>query len=227
MEVSAEIVAIAEAEAGHTVAGRRVAGEVVARTLGARHTVAGAAAVRRNPLAVGAGSIGRVEVRRRRVEEEAGLHMVVEMAHRRVEEGVVARSPGEVEEAVGSIGLEREVEARRTAAEEAVAGSTPLAVGEAALIWSASVSADAPEQPWGLSNTHDHMVGTRNKTSREMRYTRATQGTRSTTQGGVRVVVSGFSPGKGGGGAALQCTEDLMVMVTKFPAFVCPKWADG
>lgn len=141
--MSADIVAIAEAEADHTVAGRRVAEEGVARTLGAHHIVAeAAAAARRNPLAVAAGSIDRVEVRRRRVEE-AGLHMAGEMVHRKVEEGVVARSPGEVEGAAGSIGPEREVEARRTAAAEEVAGSTPLAVGEAA----------------------DHKVGTRNKTS--------------------------------------------------------------
>jgi hypothetical protein len=168
--VSADIVAIAEAEADHTVAGRRVAGKGVVRTLGARHMVAeAAAAARRNPLAVAAGSIGRVEVRRRTVEEEAGLRTAGEMAHRRVAEGVVARSPGEVEEAAGSIGPEREVEERRTAA-EAVAGSNPLAVGEAALIWSANVRADAPEQP-RCSNTHDHKVGTRNKTSRETRCT--------------------------------------------------------
>jgi hypothetical protein len=145
MGVSADIVAIAEAVAGHTVAGRRVAEEGVARTLGARHMVVEAvAAARRNPLAVAAGSIGRVEVRRRRVEAEAGLHMAGEMVRRKVEEGVVARSPGEVEAAAGSIGPEREVQAHRTAAEEEVAGSTPPAVGEAA----------------------DHKVGTRNKTSR-------------------------------------------------------------
>jgi hypothetical protein len=134
MGVSADIVAIAEAVAGHTVAGRRVAEEEVARTLGVRHMVAEAvAAARRNPLAVAAGSIGRVEVRRRRVEAEAGLHMAGEMVRRKVEEGVVARSPGEVEAAAGSIGPEREVQAHRTAVEEEVAGSTPLAVGEAAL----------------------------------------------------------------------------------------------
>lgn len=151
--MSADIVAIAEAEAGHTVAvhtvaGRRVAGEGVARTLGARHMVAeAAAAARRNPLAVAADSIGRVEVRRRRVEEAAGLRRAGEMAHRRVAGGVVARSPGEVEEAADSIGPGREEE-RRTAA-EAVAGNTPLAVGAAV----------------------DHKVGTRSKTSRETRCT--------------------------------------------------------
>jgi hypothetical protein len=152
MGVSADIVAIAE-EAGHTVAGRRVAGEGVARTLGAHHMVVeAAAAVRRKPLAVAVGSIGRVEVRRRRVEEEAGLHTAGEMAHRRIEEGVVARSPGEVEEAAGSIGPGREVEARRIVAEEAVADSTlALAVGEAALIWSANIRIDGPSNNPGAA----------------------------------------------------------------------------
>lgn len=146
--MSADIVArmadIAEAGAGHRAAGRKVAGEEVARILAARHMVAeAAAAARRRPLvAVAAGSIGRVEVRRRRVEEGAGLHTAEEMAHRRAEE-VVARSPEEAGEAAGSIGPEPEVEGRRTAAAEAVAGSTPLAVGEGA----------------------DHKVGTQNKTS--------------------------------------------------------------
>jgi hypothetical protein len=166
MGVSADIVAIAEAVAGHTVAGRRVAEEEVARTLGARHMVAEAvAAARRNPLAVAAGSIGRVEVRRRRVEEEAGLHMAGEMVHRKVE-GVVARSPGEVEGAAGSIGPEREVQAHRTAAEEEVAGSTPLAVGEAALLLVSQCQGRCARAATPCSNTHDHKVGTRNKTSR-------------------------------------------------------------
>jgi hypothetical protein len=165
--VSADTVArtadIAEEGAGHTAAGRRVAGAGVARILAAHRMVAEAAAVaRRKLLAVPAGSIGRVEVQRRRVEQEAGLHTAAGgMAHRIAEEGVVARIPGEVEEIVGSIDLGRAVEARRTAGEEVVARSP----GEAALTWLANVRTHAPEQRW-CDNTHDHKVGTRDKTSR-------------------------------------------------------------
>jgi hypothetical protein len=157
MEVSADIVVrtadIAEAGAGHKAAGHRavgrmVAGEGVARALAARHMVAvAAAAARRSPLAVAAGSIGPVEVRRRRVEEEAGLHTVGEMAHRMVEKGAVVRSPGEAEETADSIGPGPEVEARRMVGEVVAAGSTPLVVGEAALFWLANVKTDAPEHP--------------------------------------------------------------------------------
>lgn len=125
---------IAEAEAAHKVAVRRVAGGVVVRTAVVRRIVGEAAvAARHKLLAAVEDSIGREEVQHRRagVKElrrvAEGHHSPeeAEVAVRNPEAAVVVvvHSPGE---AAGSIGP-GPVAGHRTAGEGVAAGSIPLA----------------------------------------------------------------------------------------------------